>query len=282
MRLTYLLAILLLIQSCSSSDYPGYSKSARGINYKFHAVGDENDRFINGDWLTLNFTLVDLNKDTLVQNQIYQRYDAVQDSGWMDLLSMLVVGDSVSAYLTGYQIDPDSDLIMNQYYHVHLAVAEAMDEQAFQFFQKYPELVYDGEIEEQVELIKHIHSYQPDSVQLIGGVFLVRKMIGQGELPHRGDEVVCHYEMRNLQGKILDSTYERKAPFSFVIGVQGQVLDGFNIGVRKMRKDGKAVLIVPSNLAFGSKGSSTQIAKEYETLVFDIEILEIFRADTII
>ena len=100
-------------------------------------------------------------------------------------------------------------------------------------------------------------------------------MAGVGDVAQKGEEVMVHYAVRNMANKTLDSTWERDEPFSYIIGEKDQVIEGFDIGVRKMRVGEKALIIVPSKKGFGSKGSSTRIVKSYQSLIYEVEVLAI-------
>jgi peptidylprolyl isomerase len=78
--------------------------------------------------------------------------------------------------------------------------------------------------------------------------------------------------VNGVKGAKFDSSLDRKKPFSFVLG-QHNVIEGWETGVSTMRAGGKRTLIIPPDLAYGSKGSAAIPANS--TLMFDIELLEV-------
>ena len=76
--------------------------------------------------------------------------------------------------------------------------------------------------------IRLLKPYENDSVEVVGGMFLIRQVVGIGDLPRSQDEVSVHYVTYNANEEVLDSTYERDQPFTYIIGQQGQVLKGFD------------------------------------------------------
>ena len=104
------------------------------------------------------------------------------------------------------------------------------------------------------------------------GLYYVEREKGTGEKPQAGDKVTVNYTGTFIDGKPFDSSLERGEPFSFRFGV-GEVIPGWDEGIAMMRKGGKAQLIIPSNLAYGSQGKGP--IPPYSTLIFDIELVDI-------
>jgi len=65
-----------------------------------------------------------------------------------------------------------------------------------------------------------------------------------------------------------------KQPFQFVYGTEWQVVKGLEEAIGMMQEGEKALVILPSDLAFGSEGSSTGIIPAYTSLIFDVEIIK--------
>ena len=102
--------------------------------------------------------------------------------------------------------------------------------------------------------------------------YLVRAP-GTGEAtPRIGDEVICHYAGRLLDGTSFDSSYRRGAPFPFRLGT-GSVISGWDEAVLKMHKGEKRTLVVPHWLAYGEKGRPPTIPPK-ATLVFEVELID--------
>jgi FKBP-type peptidyl-prolyl cis-trans isomerase len=90
-----------------------------------------------------------------------------------------------------------------------------------------------------------------------------------------GDTVIVHYEGKFLNGKYFDSTVKRKEPFGFVYGTEWQVIDGLEEAIGMMKEGERSLFIIPSELAFGKKGSSTGIIPPYTSVIFEVHLLEI-------
>ncbi|CAH2052338.1 unnamed protein product [Thlaspi arvense] len=103
---------------------------------------------------------------------------------------------------------------------------------------------------------------------------LKKKLLKEGEgfeTPENGDEVEVHYTGTLLDGTKFDSSRDRGTPFKFTLG-QGQVIKGWDIGIKTMKKGENAVFTIPSELAYGESGSPPTIPAS-ATLQFDVELL---------
>jgi FKBP-type peptidyl-prolyl cis-trans isomerase FklB len=93
---------------------------------------------------------------------------------------------------------------------------------------------------------------------------------GDGEKPTAEDRVQVHYTGELISGEVFDSSRERGEPVTFGLN---QVIPGWTEGLQLMSEGSRAKLYIPSELAYGPGGN--QRIGPNETLVFDVELLEI-------
>lgn len=96
---------------------------------------------------------------------------------------------------------------------------------------------------------------------------------GEGKKATKGAMVSVHYKGQLLDGTVFDSSYKRKQPIDFAIGV-GQVIAGWDEGIQLLQVGDKARLVIPSNLAYGSAGAGGVIPPN-ATLIFDVELMNV-------
>ncbi|MBZ4042570.1 peptidylprolyl isomerase [Flavobacterium hibisci] len=101
------------------------------------------------------------------------------------------------------------------------------------------------------------------------------KMIqkGEGKKAEAGKTVSVHYEGSLENGKVFDSSYPRKKPIEFKLGV-GQVIEGWDEGIALLQVGDKARFVIPSDLAYGPGGAGGVIPP-HATLIFDVELMDV-------
>ncbi len=96
---------------------------------------------------------------------------------------------------------------------------------------------------------------------------------GTGKQATKGAGVSVHYKGQLLDGTVFDSSYKRKQPIDFNVGV-GQVIAGWDEGIQLLKVGDKARFVIPSDLAYGSAGAGGVIPPD-ATLIFDVELMAV-------
>jgi FKBP-type peptidyl-prolyl cis-trans isomerase len=94
---------------------------------------------------------------------------------------------------------------------------------------------------------------------------------GTGKSPAATDTVLVHYRGTLLDGTEFDSSYKRNEPISFPLN---RVIKGWTEGLQLLKEGGKAILYIPSKLAYGENGAGGIIGPN-ETLIFEVELLKV-------
>lgn len=96
---------------------------------------------------------------------------------------------------------------------------------------------------------------------------------GSGKKAEKGKTVSVHYSGSLENGKVFDSSYTRKKPIEFPLGM-GNVIEGWDEGIALLQVGDKARFVIPSHLGYGSRGAGGVIPPN-ATLIFDVELMDV-------
>jgi FKBP-type peptidyl-prolyl cis-trans isomerase len=97
-------------------------------------------------------------------------------------------------------------------------------------------------------------------------------VVGSGKMAEAGMNVSIQYTGYLTDGTKFDSSLDRGQPLKFQVG-GGQMIAGFDEGVKGMRIGGKRKLTIPPDMAYGAAGRPG--IPPNSTLLFDIELLDV-------
>jgi thiol-disulfide isomerase/thioredoxin len=116
------------------------------------------------------------------------------------------------------------------------------------------------------------HADTSNFVTTASGLKYAVTKAGNGPMPKQGQVVVAHYVGSLLNGTVFDSSRARNEPFSFVLG-QHEVIKGWDEAFALLHVGDQATLIIPPELAYGSKAIPEIPANS--TLRFDVELIDV-------
>jgi FKBP-type peptidyl-prolyl cis-trans isomerase len=103
---------------------------------------------------------------------------------------------------------------------------------------------------------------------------------GGGAEAVSGRRVVVHYtgwlydeSAADKKGRKFDSSKDRNEPFEFSLGA-GEVIRGWDEGVKGMKVGGTRVLTIPPDMGYGARGAGGVIPPN-ATLLFEVELLDV-------
>jgi len=101
-------------------------------------------------------------------------------------------------------------------------------------------------------------------------------VVGDGDEAKSGDMVTVHYAGALTNGKMFDASRNHgKKGFSFNLG-KGEVIKGWDMGVKGMKVGGVRKLTIPAHLAYGDQAVGGVIPAN-STLIFEVELLQVGR-----
>lgn len=124
------------------------------------------------------------------------------------------------------------------------------------------------------EDLEFVEKTWPEAKKTSTGIRYLVLREGEGEPAKPGDKVSVLYVGRLLNGKVFD---QADASRPFVVRVRrGEVIEGWDQILQFMRKGEKRLVIIPPEMAYGTRGQPPHIPR-MATLVFEMEIHEIER-----
>ena len=109
------------------------------------------------------------------------------------------------------------------------------------------------------------------AVKTASGMVYVSIKDGKGKSPSAANTVEVNYRGTLTNGKEFDSSYKRNQSISFPLT---RVIPCWTEGVQMMKVGGKAKLVCPPELAYGSRGAGSDVPPN-ATLIFEVELLDI-------
>ncbi len=116
-----------------------------------------------------------------------------------------------------------------------------------------------------------------DKISLPGGLSYTDSKVGTGKEALSMKKVVVHYtgwlNKAGEKGTKFDSSKDRAEPFEFHLG-GGEVIKGWDEGVKGMKVGGARTLYIPSQMGYGARGAGGVIPPNAD-LIFDVELLDV-------
>ena len=278
------LVSVTLFFSCKNP-YPGYTKADEGIYYKLLMVGDQEKCCQFGDYVTANIAYITMNDSVFFSGVRKFELSRPDFTGSIDkCFTMLCKNDSAQFIISALDfyektlenVVPDfltGDGKMKISIHLlDVQTREEYEREKEAFLHWIEDL---GEYEK-VLLKQYIREAKIEIPPMEDGIYYIVQQSGSGPQVAVGDTVVVHYEGHFLNGRFFDSTRRRNEPLQFVYGHQWQVIGGLEKAIGKMHEGDKALVIIPSELAFGAEGSAVEgIVPPYTPVVFEIELINV-------
>ena len=110
--------------------------------------------------------------------------------------------------------------------------------------------------------------------KLASGLQYVDVQVGSGKMAEPSMMVSVHYRGTLTDGTPFDNSYDRGQPYKFQLGA-GEVIAGWEEGIKGMRIGGKRKLTIPPDLGYGARGGGGGVIPPNATLLFDVELVDV-------
>lgn len=316
MKRTILLVVCSIIATTLFAQNPleGYKTSEQKVNYKFVKTNPEGQKVLENDLLIGKFTIKFgdslVSDGTKMQSQPIVRTDSSSRVFQGDLIDGVLMMRKGEVCTFAFERDSifklfDGNLppyfVSGMYAYWTMEIDDIKTDQE----QKEEEAKYRMEQEAQMAehkilsdslaqlepqiIAKAIKDYGFDS-KAINGVYFKKTLTNKTNLkPKEGDKAKVHYIGKFTDGKLFDTSVEEAAkaanvfqqgrpyePLEFTIGKR-MMIPGFEEAVKMMNKGEKAIVLIPSSLAYGPDGRGEILPSS--PLIFELELVEIEKAE---
>jgi len=257
-----LISLAGALASCETP--PEYKESPTGYRWKLLSFQDKSVAMDSAEHVFAEITILDqTRRETLFYE--FDRLFTVEDG-------------SIFSYLTNRNVGDGLELIAKKPDELNEGLAMG-DSLFYRIRIDRMRTAEDLENERLSELMNLDSLVRTDSVRTLytewEGVYFRKLEEGDTTRVRRGKEIVIHYRGRKTDGTVFDDSRRMVAPLRFVYGTEGQVLPGIAVALSRMRKGEIAEVILPSWMAFGSRGSADGRVRPYTTVIYRIEVLRV-------
>ncbi len=277
--------ILLLLYSCNNKqEYPGYKHYRHGIYYQLHKIGEDTRKPKVGDFVTVDLIYKTLDDSVFFTGRRKFQVTRPDFKGAIDECFMMITAKESATFIISASdffkktLQTNLPKFFDDYSKMKVTI-EIIEIQTEKAYRKEKEAflhwIKDFGDYEKIILRQFIEEKELPEKPGSSGMYFINIRKGEGKKIEIGDTITINYEGKFLNGKFFDSTVKRNQPFQFVYGTEWQVVKGLEEALGMMHEGEKSLIILPSELAFGTKGSSTGIIPPFTSLIFEVEILKV-------
>jgi len=285
-----LVAFSLILFSCKREPelINGYSVSSTKLYYKICTIGDGTKHPKNGDYLLLHVKYKTQN-DSLFYHSNHQawkgyfvEYKKNKDAVFLSYFSEMIEGDSMQFMVPTasffkeifkneipYFCEKDSIVKVELKF---IAIMDAQDKDLYAQSKRI-EKIENAKFEKD-EMLNYAKNNFKDFDTISGGIFFKHLKKTSDSTISLGKSIAIKYRGYYTDNELFDNSVFHKS-VDFTYGSQGQLLQGMQIVLRKMRKGEIVKFILPSQLAFGEQGSSDGLIPPFCPLVYELEVTDV-------
>ena len=240
-----------------------------------------------GDYVNFDFTMCSPKGDTImnsfgVESVDMQYGEEFISKGFNEAIGMVpeggtmrfVVPSELAFDSTGYEqfIPPYTPLV------VLMKMNSVMDKASYDQHQADLEAAKGAEVErilaaETVRIANYVKANNIIETPTESGIYIIRQEEGKGNVAQWGDQVSVHYILSNLDGDVVDSSYDYGEPMHFTMG-KGEMIPAIEEALMTMAPGAKVTVVTPSSQGFADIAIDEKMPA-YSPLVIELELVEI-------
>lgn len=285
MRLAVFIIIATFLISCTrKSPFPGYSLTRSGIHYKLNSFGESEKGAHPGDFIIIDIAYYTMDDSLFFEGRRKIKLDKSENKSGIESCFLMMKEQENASFIISADdffertLETSLPHFLNEgdLMKISVDLIEVQTQNEFDNEkQAFLSWIEDFGDYEKTILQQYLQSSELPVQPSSSGIYHLTIKEGSGKCIEQGDTITINYEGKFLNGKFFDSTVKRRQPFQFVFGTEWQVIKGMENGLARMCEGEKAILILPSEMAFGTDGSSTGIVPPFTSLIYEVEILKV-------
>jgi FKBP-type peptidyl-prolyl cis-trans isomerase len=280
--LNYILMLKKILAMALVATFTALAAQGQGVEVKKFRQG-QGPKIALGNMVSLHFKQY-LLKDTLVLNQRQSPgpvplliSEPAGDPIMTALLDSGNEGDSMSVIFSvlklaqeGRPLPPGLDSSMVMRFDLGIVKVQTKEE-----YQAEIQKANEGKrAQEEAAIVKYAAENGLVVQKTASGLHYAILQQGAGAKAQAGEQIEVHYTGLLLDGTKFDSSVDRGDTFKFNVGT-GRVIPGWDEGFLLLNEGTKAVLLIPSYLAYGERNMGT--IKAHSILRFDVAFIKVIK-----
>ena len=289
MKVIYTFLLFILV-SCTST-FPGYEEQESGLYFKLITIADSTKRINENDYIQFKYSFSDYTHSELSASRVLLKVNEVEEKGGLiealTLINEKEIGEFIFPFsklkfeLDGaflFQGLSDTTNIFAKLQIDSIYSQEGFESAQNKFLKWVSEVdtVDFDVLKENLLLDKFERDNNLVTKKTATGLRYITIKKGEGETASFGKRVELSYSGKFLNGREFNSTQRlENGVQEFYVGQELQVLKGIEEALLFMKEGDIVLLLLPSWIAFGEKGSSTGIVKEKTPVVYKVELTKL-------
>ena len=283
-----MLLVAVAFVACGTSPYPGFKEVGPETYIRLHRLGEGERAPLGTDSVLMRIRIAPVSgqSGSLFSTQRYFLADDLNAAGFKAVMNRMHEGDSLSAIMRSGALDltvlgpvdresvKDPMMLAMEFLLLQVRSVEEINAEQEALRNMEPGLY------EERAILRHVHSEQGPWVPW--GTSLMHYSLGPAPgdttRPALGDQVRIHVIGSRLSdAKVFDDSRAAGEPLSFRFGDPDQVLRGIEVAVSLLAEGQRGRFILPSDMAFGARGSAGGIIAPNDPVRYEVELVSVQR-----
>ena len=286
MKVVYTFFLFALV-SCTSP-FPGYEEQDSGLYFKLITIADSTKRINENDYIQFKYSFSDYTNSELSASRVLLKVKGVEQKGGLiealTLINEKEIGEFIfpisklkfefdGAFLFQGLSDTSNIFAKLQIDSIYSQEGfESAQNKFLKWVNKVDTVDFDV-LKENILLDKFELDNNLVTKKTTTGLRYIIIKNGEGETASFGKRIELSYSGKFLNGKEFNSTQRlENGVQEFDLGQELQVLKGIEEALLFMKEGDAVLLLLPSWIAFGEKGSSTGIVKGKTPVIYEVEL----------